>query len=426
MRTRRLVVMAGFLVALAPGVAWAAAPGGDDTGQPAAWDAWYGCWRATGEASLGAGVVCVLPGDDASTIRIVTVEDGAVAGESVLRADGVSRAVDDGGCTGEERAHWSRDGRRVFVRTELDCGGVQRVSTGVLALIAENEWIDAQALTVAGQHAARSIRYRAVRPEAVPDVVASDLPQGRRLALEAARLQAAAPLELEDIIEAAGTVAPPALEALLAARQQGYRMDARTLVRLEAERVPSSVIDLMVALSYPRTFTVQAQQAPGATAGVVPWFDTAPGRSAWVNDCSDVWYGDLRYRPECAYLFRYSRYGYGYGSRWGYSPWGYDPYGWNYGTTPVVIIGTQQPGPAESGGSLTRGQGYTRGGGASTGTARSRSEPGRSSAGAASSPSSSPSTSSGSTSSGSSSSGSGSDTGRTAQPRPGGGGGEQP
>jgi hypothetical protein len=428
MKTRTLLAIAGLVVLVAPAGAVAAplsaAAGAtaERNGSVPTWDAWYGCWRPVGDDALGAGIVCILPGADATTARMVTVEDGVIAGETSLRADGVARSADEGGCTGHERAYWSRDGQRVFVRTELDCNGVQRVSTGVLALISEVEWIDAQALTVGDQHAARAIRYRAVRSESVPEVVAADMPAGRALARETARLRASAPLDLDAVVEAAGVVAPPALEALLAARQQGFDLDARTLIRLERDGVPAPIIDLMIALSYPRSFAVEQPNYVLTEPGVA--WGTSRARYGYGMDCSDVFYADLRYRPECAYLFRYNRYGYTYGSRYGYSPWGYDPYGWRYGSGPVVVIVRPDPSDDMSG-TVVRGQGYTRGtGGQSTGTAQPRSGT-RSSAGTSTAPSRPAATTSSGTSAGSSTTGSGTSTGRTAKPRPAGGGDQE-
>src|SRR5690606_8809397 len=36
----------------------------------------------------GSELVCVLPGDDPASARFATIEDGEVAGETVIRADG--------------------------------------------------------------------------------------------------------------------------------------------------------------------------------------------------------------------------------------------------------------------------------------------------------------------------------------------------
>jgi hypothetical protein len=390
--------------------------------------AWHGCWRAA-ESDTGAAMVCVLPGSDAASARIVTLEDGEIVEETVLAVDGVARQVTEGGCTGTETASWSQDGRRVFLRTALDCDGVQRVSTGIIAMVAENEWVDVQTVSVGEQYASRTLRYRAVRPENTPDAVASLLPQGRSLVLESARLQASAALDMDAVVEASRVVAAPVVEALLAARRQGFSLNAQRLVQLEREGVPASTIDMMIALSYPRTFAVQERTRPRTAYDDGSAFGPP---QAMVNDCYDPFFASRLSRAECDLLLRRtsSRYGYGYGgsmygygSRYGYSPWGYDPYGWNIGRGPTIIIvrGDEEQRTA---GEVVKGVGYT-GGGTPTGrNARTRNEPSTTRTTGAGAASSQPAATS--TSGSGSSTSSGTTTGRTAVPRnSGGGGGEQ-
>jgi hypothetical protein len=370
-------------------------------------------------------MVCVLPGGSSASVRIATVEDGAIVDETTLTVDGVARAVEDGGCVGSETASWSRDGRRVFLRTELDCSGIRRVSTGVLALVAENEWVDVQAVTVAGQHATRTLRYRAVRPESVPAEILAQLPQDRRLVLEAARLQTSAPLDVDAVVEASHTVAAPVVEALLAARRQGFALNAQRLLELERAGVATSVIDMMIALSYPATFAVQERPRQQTAQGTAAW-GAAPA-SARFGGCRDPYYGTRMTQLECEVLMMQgygsrSMYGYGYGSGYGYrySPWGYDPYGWNYGgQAPVVIV---RPDDTRERGEVVKGQGYTPGsGGTATGrTARERDTSGS----GGSTGSTGGTTTTGTTTSSPPDNSSGTTTGRTAVPRNGGGGGQ--
>jgi hypothetical protein len=418
MKRRTLVICAAVLALLAAPAAAEPASASARSGVEVSpgWAAWYGCWRPLATDGVAADhIVCVLPGDDASSARMVTYEDGNITAEELLRADGVGRPVEEGGCAGEETASWSRDGRRVFLRTELDCGGLKRVSTGVLALVAENEWLDAQVLTMGEQHASRALRYRALRADAVPAEVLAALPRDRQLMLEAARLEASAPLDIDAVIEASRQIAAPAVEALLASRQHGFGLNARKLAQLEASGVPASVIDVMVALSYPGTFAVQPRTSPEGTSAWRP-----AGSRYYADECIDPFYPYLRYRGGCdPWGYGYSsRYGY---NRYGYSPWGYNPYGWNYGGQPIVVIiapGEDRPGTEP--GRIVRGQGYTRGGTPSSrGTAQPRTaEPSGSSA------ASRPATTTSSPPSGASTS-----SGRTAVPRPattgGGGGGGQ-
>lgn len=361
MKTRTIVLAAAAVMA-APAMASAAPVSTGD------WTAWYGCWRAVGDEDMAGPLVCVLPGDAPAAVRIATIADGAITEETVVRADGISRPIAEGGCEGSERAWFSNDGRRVFTRAELECSGMGRVSTGVLGMIAENEWLDAQALTVNGQHAARTMRYRAVDGSELPAWVSSELPQDQRLAQETARLYASAPLDIAAVVEASKNISPPAVEALLAARQHGFGLNAKRLSLLDEQGVPASTIDVMVALSYPAEFAVAPNEPSREYAGDLNELDR--GRAAWMNDCYDPYWTTRRYSSDCrsAFGYGYSRY-----DRYGYSPYGYDPYGWNYGSRPVVVI--VRPSEEEpTGGTAVKGRGYSRDG-QSTGTATRRSQP---------------------------------------------------
>ncbi|HEX6309416.1 MAG TPA: hypothetical protein VFZ69_14565 [Longimicrobiales bacterium] len=388
MRTRTMIPIAALLLA-AP-VSLSAAPRAGD------WTPWYGCWRAETVAEEAGPLVCVLPGDAPMAVRIATIEDGNITEETVLRADGVARPIEEGGCSGTERAFFSSDGRRVFTRAELACTGLGRTSTGVLALVSPGEWVDVQALTVNGQHAARTIRYHAASPSEIPEWAAAALPQDQRLAQEAARIDASTPLDEAAVIEASQNVAAPAVEALLAASATGFRLDARKLVQLQQQGVPASTIDVMIALSHPERFAV----APRDPSMQVEEIDDGlrRERAARAERCFDPFWA--RYSMDC---YGYGYYGYGYSSRrYGYSPYGYDPFGWSYSNRPIIVI-VDPNGDERSGGAVVKGRGYTRGGTA-TGTAtrredRSSPSPARSTSSTRPSSSATPSSSSGSSSS---------------------------
>lgn len=382
--------------------------------QEGSWVAWHGCWRTVGE-DTPQQVICLLPGAAPSEVRLRIVEQGAVTEQAILHTDDTPRAVREGGCTGTERGRWSRDGRRVFIRAELDCEGVRRVSSTVLAMVAENEWVDVQTITIGEQHSARVRRYRAIEGASMPADIRAALDDGRQLVRESARLHASAPLEIDDVIEATAQLPAPGVEALLAARESGFALNARKLVELERARVPASVIDVMVALSYPRVFAVQ-------DADVEPQQPAYPPIARTIDDCYDP-YWDYDWRYNARRYNRYNRYGYGscydrYGYGWGsrYGSWNSGYYGWR-GNGPIVIVRPDRE--EHTPGQAVKGRGYTRGSASNEGSAQPRSTAGSSDRGA--SGRSQPATSTGSTSSGSGSS-SGSSTGRTAKPRTGGGG----
>jgi hypothetical protein len=392
----------GFVAAALMLTALALQPG---RAEAQSWSAFEGCWRAAGDA--GGQVVCILPAEEPLAARIVTVTGDQVE-ETLLRADGVARAVQEGGCAGTEKAFFSADGRRVYTHTELECAARPRVSTGVMSMLSPTEWIDAQAITVAGQHAARSLRYSAADRAEIPVGLLAQLPTDRQMAREVARMDAAAPLDVEAVVEASRVLAAPALEELLAARGHGFGLDARGLLALKHQGVSASTIDLMVALSYPQRFAVRDRAAdpsrlasPGAYAG------TAMG----ARECYDPFWG---WRTSMTG----SCYGYGYGSAYNsygyrrYSPYGYDGFGWSSGPTYVIVNPREEGQPGESG-TVTRGDGYTRGTAQPTRGATPR---GSSGPQPSASPSPTVNTSPGS-SSGGSSGGSGSSEPRTAKPR---------
>ena len=373
MKMRMLFAALGVSALAATNASALAAPPATD----ARWSAWYGCWRP--EAIEGVAppehVICVLP-TTGEGVSIATIANGRIVSEQPIVADGSRRATDNGGCKGFESATWSKDGRRVFLKSDLNCGGdVQRVSTGVLALISAGSYVDVQTVEVGGEKASRTVRYIALADSDVPSIVADRI-GSEPLARESARLRAAAPLDLEDVVEATRIAGGQTVESLLVARKAGFKLDAATLRTLVASGVEPSTVDVMVALSYPEHFAV-AEESPRAAEDRErnPWRgDDGIARGGYGSRCYDAWgmerstgYG-FGYDP---YASRYSRCGYNSF----YSPYGYDPYGWGYGNGRVVVISGGSVDPKEeANGALVKGKGYTRRG-ASSGAARPRSEP---------------------------------------------------
>jgi hypothetical protein len=271
-----------------------------------------------------------------------------------------------------------------------------------LSLIAPNgDWVDVQTVAIGPRETIRVKRYYR----------ADDSPRTTRPTVVASRLT------LDEVKEASAKVSSAALEAALVETNAGFDLTKKSVLNLAAAGVSTRVIDLLVALSYPEKFAIQAV---GPGGGSVPTF---------------VGFGSPYY---------YDPFYYGYGSPYLYEPFGYRGYIFLDGGVGGVgggggVSGGQQP----SAGRVINGQGYTRivprdtvpstntqnAGTAST----SRSYP--SDSGSSSSSSSSGSSSSGSSSSSSSSGSSGgggggstvspsgassggsSDSGRTAVPR---------
>jgi uncharacterized membrane protein YgcG len=362
------------------------------------WLGYVGCWRAN-DAPLSS-LLCVVP--EGQGVRMVELNEGAIVRETRIVADGQPAPISQEGCTGTERAHWSADGERVFLSTEMTCGErTARKTSGLFARVSNTEWVSVQALEVGDQAATRTVRYTSVgTPTNLPQSLREVL-QRDRLARETARFAWMSVLDLEDVREAVAAVHPRAVEALVVARNQPVNLDGRTLRALAQGGVPSYVIDALVATSFPERFAVQQPEPPTEVAALTDRrYVRGFGGGGTVGGMCNSYDMFSRYDQDC-----YSRYGYLRYSPWdAYSPYGYNQYG--YRNPPIIIRVPTTPESEREHGKVTK-RGYSRG--------RSGGSSGESSSGSPSARSSDSGSSSGSSSSGSS--GSGDSERRTAKPR---------
>lgn len=378
------------------------------------WLGWVGCWTASvPDASAIATptengtFVCITPsarGGDA--VDVTTIGDGKVVSTQRIDASGAERPLEAKGCTGVQRASWSPDERRIYLRSTSTCDGLKSATSGILSLTSSGEWLDVRGMSSYGSTNVRVARYRdAGIPASVPAEIANVLRE-RSAGIEAARVNAGAPIGARTVIEASRAADSTVVAAWLFEREQRFQLDARTLLQLADAGVPGTVTDAMVAVSNPRAF--QLARVP-EQSDVIDTDTLTTGRRTAVRGLPiDPWMWG-------SYGLDSYRYGNPYGYRYGYG--GYGGYGYNNGYyggyAPPIIIVTDGARVTPVG-QMVKGRGYTQPGGSSTG-ATARERPSQSAA-----PPPTPSSSSGSSSSGSSSgsSSSGSSEGRTAKPRP--------
>lgn len=316
------------------------------------WLPFLGCWQpiaGTMEAGSPQEAVCVST-QAAGGVELATVVDGQVTARRTLVADGQRRDVQESGCSGWEQARWSEDGQRVYLRSEMSCeGGTTRVTSGAITMASPTEWLHAQSVEAGGYPMMRVLRYR-LASEEIARAAGIPAPQGVALALENARTAAAEPLSVGDVKEAARELSTETLEALLYERGGMFEIDAAALVELADAGVPEQVVDLVVALAYPKVFAVNSD---ARMVGVRP---DEPNVSESEPRQGRRVYADL-YDP--FYGYGWSRYGYGSGY-YGYSPFGWgSPYGW-YTGRPVIVIQQPSNGARTNAGRIVRGRGYTR------------------------------------------------------------------
>lgn len=395
MRTRTHLIL--IIAALLGGTARASAQNPID----ARWIAYLGCWQRVESAK---SQVCVVPAG-ASATELLTITKGQIVSRERIDVSGQAVETARGDCTERQSAGWSARGALLYVHSDDKCSsGETHSGSSVIAMTGSGEWLYVQGMTLDGQTGVRVQRYRELESDvAIPDEVTNELRLDVTATLQA-RAAAATPLAIEDVIDASRHVDAPVVEALLVERGQPFTIDAKRLTTLAGAGVPSRLIDLIVALSFPKRFAINPTSHQGErVAPAVPSGATAGGAIA---------YGMIPVSSLCSSFyplsFYQSLYDCGYYSGYVY-PFGYG-YGFYYGSNPVTVVYIGSGGGGQAHGRVVNGHGYQqRGAGSGSKAMPRRDETGWATSSGAAASSSSPATSS-------SRSGSGGEQ-RTAQPR---------
>ena len=299
------------------------------------WSPWVGCWEpVAGDAA--PSLLCVRPAGGG--VDVSEISEGAVRSAQNLQADGESYDIAAEGCEGTRRAEFSMDGKRIFTRTRQACDGdVLRTSTGLMAMLSANQWIDVQAEGDEGQSFSWVRVYRRASIGRAREAGFGDLHGDAGLGARRARSRAAAAVDVDDVAEAIRVVDAEAVRSWIAELDDPFELDGRSLIRLAESGVPSSVIDVMVAVSYPNRFAVRRDGDVEKVAAL----DDGPRRGG-------------RGYPVPVYIDPYGYPGY-YGSP-GYYGRGFG--GGYYGGGVVVVAPRSDPSPDAR---VVKGKGYSRG-----------------------------------------------------------------
>ena len=316
----------------------------------ARFNGWLGCWRLEDDLA-GTGLrMCITP--DQTGVRLQSVVGTERGLDELVITDGVARPIVDADCKGTERAEWSQDGLRVFRTTDVTCTKeTARTIKGVAFLAPGPAWINVQHIT--GESATTGVRvqrYRRAFNQNLADGSKAPQPSGAASAAPTAR---DATWSIDDVIEASGKLPAEALQAALADVRHGFNMNKSTLIKLDEAGVPDGVIDLMVALTFPKRFVVERAggSAPIGVSTGMGWYDPfmSPMMTGPYANCySDRYYGYRSYYNMCGSY--YSPYG-------AYFP--YQNYYYNGGGGWVAV--DPNPPAVDSGnGRAINGRGYTQ------------------------------------------------------------------
>ena len=281
--------------------------------QDSRWAPWIGCWELVNENVRESGPrraaealdpgsaaprVCVTrEGNDAVTLT--TTVPNQEPSTQTIRPDGVPHPIVDEDCRGTERAEWSRNGQRVFAKSEVTCAdGAPRAISGLALITPDGMWLDVRSFGTGAPSITRVSRYQRVASETSRRF----LPAG------------GAPFTLDDLKEAHGKVSEAVLEATLAeVVPYVVRVNKRTLVELADMGVSPAVLDVLVARAYPEDFVVERDQ----NASVGPVYGPFGPFGLYDYYYSGFYYPSLYYSPFAyGYIGRYDPYyfrpGFGY------------------------------------------------------------------------------------------------------------------
>ncbi len=376
-----------------------------DVDYDARWLPWFGCWEPmTGTDDRDAPMLCLRSAAGGEGVEMLSVVDGEIVSQQVIHADGMNRQTSREGCEGWERTTFSDIGYRLYLRAEFVCeGGLEQTSAGLMSMLSPYEWMDVRTVDVAGESVPWVLRYQLATPEAVEAAGLEGIAADRIMTQQFARVAASSPLTIEDVVDAAAHMSAKAVETWVVERGDQFRVDAVQLISMADAGVPESVIDMVVAVSYPDQFVVNRRMEDGTELAESERMGTGPHYGARRGHYGSGLYYDPFflspfYSPYAGYGY-YSPYGYGFGYGIGYGGYGFG-YG-AYGTyrPTVVVVGRRQHQPQGTSARAVRGRGYTQGDRSSSSGSSARPQS-SSSGGASAAPSRSGSSSSGSKASG--------------------------
>ena len=320
------------------------------------WTSYLGCWQSV---DLKPTTVCLLPVAE-SAVDLVTLDSsGVTSAERIIEGQRVSTA--HGECIGWQIADWSAVSDRLYLQSEETCPGTgTRTATGLIALSHDGSLLYIQGGAIGRKTGVHAERYRQGTSQELPSEVkdARDAIRVDFTTLARAHATAIARIDVEDVTDASRHLEPDVVEAWLMERGGPITVDAERLVAMANAGVPSSTIDVLVALAYPNAFAINGRHGQAQLGD----YSSTPPTFGVVDAC------DL--------TFGYG-YGYGYGSPYCGYEYGYPGYYPGYGYPYVIVYtgsGSGGGGAGSDGGQrhgrVINGRGYQEGEGANADVSR--------------------------------------------------------
>jgi hypothetical protein len=312
----------------------------------ARWLPWIGSWRLVSNTINTVGTVLkeeylltIRPHEKGKFVTMESSRDKTVMFEEKIEADGLRHQLNKDGCTGWYSYSWSESGKRLLFYGESSCAeNLSQNISGISMIDTIGDYVDIKLIKSGEEKVITIRRYRSVENGLVAPAPLI-LTQGRF-----SRISAGTSFSIDEVIELSSKVEQEVLEAALIEMQSPFPVNSKQLVRLSNAKVPSQIVDLVVALSFPEKFTIEPDG--------ISWIKTSPGLMA-------TYY----YWPMCPWYWTLSNY-----PLYGYQYWGWDwyqyylwyPYSYGYIPHGRGGGGGSDTDSTGSSGRLVAGRGYTR------------------------------------------------------------------
>jgi len=290
------------------------------------WLPWVGSWiMVPNTFSPTEGTVkeqyllTISPGGNEQSVTMKGYRNEEVLSEENIIVDGARHPLSSDKCTGWYMYSWSETGKRLLLHSESSCSGETLHLISGMSIIDDNgEWVDVQLLQNGKEKAVNIRRYKNVDNASItPGGISANNPAF-------ARISSGSSFSINEIIELSAKVEPEVLEAALMELRRPFPINSKQLERLADSKVPSEVVDIMVALSFPDKFTVERStiasvQRPTAQAGSLLDID-----ECWDDEYPFLpWYWRSTFYGSCDYW----DIGWKAWPGWYYYYWGYPDFG---------------------------------------------------------------------------------------------------
>jgi hypothetical protein len=316
-------------------------------------------------------LLTIRPDEKGKFVTMESSRDKKVMFEEKIEADGLRHPLDKDECTGWYSYSWSENGKRLLFEGESSCdGNFSQTISGISMIDTLGDYVDIKLIKSGEEKAITIRRYRNVEYNFVAP--SPTMPTKTFVA----RFSAGTRFSIDEVIELSSKVEQEVLEAALVEMNNPYPVNSKQLMRLADANVPSQIVDLVVALSFPEKFTVERTAL------------------SWVKTASDF-YAPYYHWPMSPWYWTHSAY-----PLYGYRYWGWDwyqRYGWYYYPYGYYYVpgggGGSGTDGTHSSGRLVAGQGYTRVHSGNSGSQKRYAQPrhGQAAQGATASSSSAPS-----------------------------------